>query len=101
IGVAIMLLRLAVGSLKANRHCRLAVPIVAGPLVELVARVSREWGLRARCRLAQSAEVVVPQVVGLVKPTILLPASVLSGLAPRDLEMILVHELAHIRRHDV
>ena len=34
------------------------------------------------------------------KPVIVLPAAVLSGLSPRQLEAILAHELAHVRRHD-
>lgn len=101
LGVALMLLRLAVGSAKAHALCRRAKPIVDGPLASLLARLVREWSLGVRCRLAESAEVVVPQVIGLVRPTILLPAAAITGLAPRDLEMILVHELAHIRRHDV
>jgi len=42
----------------------------------------------------------VPMVIGVFRPAILLPASMLLGLAPDQLEAILVHELAHIRRHD-
>ena len=33
-------------------------------------------------------------------PVVLLPVSALAGLSPRQLEMVLAHELAHIRRHD-
>jgi HEAT repeat protein len=39
-------------------------------------------------------------VVGWLRPVILLPASALTGLSPQQLEAILAHELAHIRRHD-
>ena len=35
-----------------------------------------------------------------MKPVVLLPASALAGLTPQQLEAILAHELAHIRRHD-
>lgn len=38
--------------------------------------------------------------MGWLKPVVLLPVTTLAGLAPRQLEMILAHELAHIRRHD-
>ncbi len=43
----------------------------------------------------------VPIVVGIVKPAILLPAALASGLAPDQLQSILAHELAHIRRFDL
>ena len=39
-------------------------------------------------------------VVGWLRPVILLPASALTGLAPSQLEAVIAHELAHIRRHD-
>ena len=42
----------------------------------------------------------MPTVIGWLKPVVLLPASALAGLAPQQLEAILAHELAHIRRHD-
>ena len=42
----------------------------------------------------------MPTVIGWLKPVVLLPASALAGLAPNQIEAILAHELAHIRRHD-
>ncbi len=43
----------------------------------------------------------VPVVVGIAKPLVLLPASLASGLVPDQIESLLTHELAHIRRHDL
>ncbi len=57
-------------------------------------RVSRPVGL------LRSALVAVPTVVGWLRPVILLPASTLTGLTPGQLEAILAHELAHVRRLD-
>jgi TonB family protein len=51
-------------------------------------------------RLLESAAVEVPTVVGLWRPIILVPASTLTGLSVWQLEAVLAHELAHIRRHD-
>ena len=51
-------------------------------------------------RLLISLETDVPMAIGWLKPVILLPASMLSGLSSSQLEMLLLHELAHIRRHD-
>ena len=51
-------------------------------------------------RVAQSAAVQVPSVIGWLRPVVLLPMSALTGLTPGQLESILAHELAHIRRHD-
>jgi beta-lactamase regulating signal transducer with metallopeptidase domain len=51
-------------------------------------------------RLLKSALVEVPMVIGWLRPVILVPASALSGLTPDQLETILAHELAHVRRYD-
>ena len=50
--------------------------------------------------LLKSWLVDAPVVIGFLRPAILLPVSALTGLPPTQLEAILTHELAHIRRHD-
>ena len=71
------------------------------PAVEAAARaMARRLELRRAVAVLESAAVSVPTLVGWVQPVVLLPAAALSGLSPQQLEAILAHELAHIRRHD-
>jgi peptidoglycan/xylan/chitin deacetylase (PgdA/CDA1 family) len=76
----------------------------AGPVAEafeeLLARASRRVRVSRAVRLCRSALVEVPTVVGHLRPIILVPAAALAGLTPRQLEAVLAHELAHIRRYD-
>lgn len=65
----------------------------------LCARRARELGLRRSPRLAVSDEVDSPQVIGLWRPTILLPLE--DRLGDDELDMALMHELAHVRRGDL
>ncbi|MEM7247010.1 MAG: peptidoglycan DD-metalloendopeptidase family protein [Acidobacteriota bacterium] len=51
-------------------------------------------------RLLESVRVSVPMVVGWLRPVVLLPPALVVGLDPRQLEAILLHELAHVRRRD-
>ncbi|BDX08047.1 TonB family protein [Planctobacterium marinum] len=51
-------------------------------------------------RLLISDKVDVPMAIGWLKPVVLLPSSMVVGLTPGQLEMLLMHELAHVRRHD-
>ncbi len=60
----------------------------------------RETGLRRPVRLLASLKVAVPVTAGWLRPVILFPAALLSGLPPRHVEALLAHELAHIRRMD-
>jgi beta-lactamase regulating signal transducer with metallopeptidase domain len=51
-------------------------------------------------RLLPTDRVDSPSVIGWLRPVILAPVGVLSGLAPQQVEALLAHELAHVRRHD-
>lgn len=57
-------------------------------------------GVTKSVRLLESAFVKVPVVAGHLKPVILMPAGLLAGLPAQQIEAVLLHELAHIRRHD-
>jgi len=50
--------------------------------------------------LLQSGLVKVPMTVGWLKPVILVPIGMLTQISPDQVESILLHELAHIRRQD-
>ena len=62
--------------------------------------LAKKLGVNQAVQLLESALVQVPTVVGWLKPIILLPASALTGLSTGQLEAILAHELAHIKRYD-
>jgi TonB family protein len=62
--------------------------------------LANQINLTIKPRLLISLKVDVPMAIGWLKPVVLLPASMLSGLSTPQLEMLLLHELAHIRRHD-
>lgn len=64
-------------------------------------RWQAKLGLRHPVRFLLSTQVDVPCVVAYFKPVVLLPASLLLGMSPQQIEAIVLHELAHIHRHDV
>src|SRR6266566_531391 len=73
---------------------------VDGAALEMLSDLGCRLEISRAVKLMKSALVQVPTVVGWLKPVILLPASTLSGLSPAQLEAILAHELAHVKRHD-
>lgn len=62
--------------------------------------LSKQVNLHAIPKLLISMKVEVPMAIGFIKPVVLIPATMLTGLTPAQLEMLILHELAHIRRHD-
>lgn len=79
--------------------CRAAGP-VSHALQGLLDDLLRRMRMTRRVRLIESAKTAIPLVAGCWRPVLLLPVGALSGLTARELEAILAHELAHIRRHD-
>ena len=57
-------------------------------------------GLRRPITLLESGLIRVPMVIGYLKPVILVPMGILAQLPQDQLEAVLLHELAHIRRRD-
>jgi beta-lactamase regulating signal transducer with metallopeptidase domain len=75
--------------------------VKADPSIQsMIADLASRLGIRRRLEILVCSLTEVPSIVGWIRPVILVPASVLVGLTPQQLEALLAHELAHIRRHD-
>jgi beta-lactamase regulating signal transducer with metallopeptidase domain len=88
------------GWIATRRMCVLGVTPVDSQVVAILARVAERLEVTRLLRVFQSTLVKTPVVIGWLAPVILLPAAVLSGLTAVQLEAILAHEIAHVRRHD-
>ncbi|WP_448212654.1 M56 family metallopeptidase [Colwellia sp. MEBiC06753] len=70
---------------------------------ELLSRfqqLAQQIGLKRAPKLIISLTAQVPMALGWLKPTVLMPAQMLLGLSQEQLEMLILHELAHIKRYD-
>ena len=99
-GVSLLSLRLFTGWLWVQRLRTRGVTPANDTLREMGARLARRLHITRAVTLLESTMVDVPTVIGFLRPVVLLPAAALAGLSTRQIEAILAHELAHIRRHD-
>ena len=67
---------------------------------EQLKQLAEKAGVTKKVILLKSAIAKIPMVLGHLKPVILFPAAALTTLTPEEIEAILLHELAHIRRKD-
>ncbi len=65
-----------------------------------VASMSDQMNIGKNVQIWLSEKIDCPQIIGWFKPVILLPVAALNQLSTPQLEAILIHELAHIRRND-
>jgi beta-lactamase regulating signal transducer with metallopeptidase domain len=98
-GAAATLAAYLVGRLRVRWIARTATPLDHGPWAALLVRLSGEIGLSRRVRLLCGPEATMPMMWGVLRPTILLPrgADAWSPSLQRD---VMLHELAHVQRHD-
>jgi len=99
-GVALLTARIILDWYAVQRLVRAASRPADESWNRLLEGLARRLGIGRGVQLLESLQVQVPIVVGWLQPVVLVPTSVLMGLDPRQLELILIHELAHIRRYD-
>src|SRR6185437_7842315 len=99
-GVVLFYLRGAAGWIAARRLRRAGVCSVAAFWQERVEQLAARMRVTKAVALLESALAEAPVVIGHLRPVVLVPAGLLAGLPAAQVEAILLHELAHIRRRD-
>ncbi|MHA4737378.1 M56 family metallopeptidase [Dyadobacter sp. MSC1_007] len=100
IGSGILLLRFAGGWIFTER-LRFKAKIVMDK--EWRARfgvITAKMNISKAIEFRETAKIVTPMVIGALSPVVLIPIGLLSGFSTAQVEAILAHELAHIRRND-
>ena len=100
VGVFALAVRQFGGWIMLRRLCGAGAEPADEVLAGKLRNIAQRLGVQRAVRLLCSVNVAVPSAIGHLKPVILLPASLLSGLSTQQIEALLAHELAHIRRHD-
>jgi beta-lactamase regulating signal transducer with metallopeptidase domain/tetratricopeptide (TPR) repeat protein len=95
----IMLIQMALGMLGVWFVARNAEELTHDQELLLLDQVRDELALKFEVRLLRSARISVPVIWGFIRPVLLLPADVVTWPAER-LRVVLLHELAHLKRFD-
>jgi len=100
LGVALLSARWIISWTWLQLRLRSSNASVAPQLRSRVAALRQQLQV-SRDVLVRTADwLASPAVTGWIRPTLLIPTSALTGLAPDQLEALLSHELGHIRRYD-
>ncbi len=91
---------LAVGLIGAERLRKRSVPLETPEWRDLAGRLARAVGVFGKVSAAACDRITAPVLVGTLRPLVLFPPAALLGWPAEQLEMALLHELMHVRRHD-
>ena len=100
LGLFFSSVKLIGGFTRSRRITRRSTSAGSRALEIRLARICEQLGISRFVRTLESTAIDVPLVIGAIRPVIVVPASLITGLTPLQLDMLLAHELAHIRRHD-
>jgi beta-lactamase regulating signal transducer with metallopeptidase domain len=98
-GVAVVLVRLAGGQYYRRKFSQSAQPLQNAEWTGLLSDACKTLRLRRPVKLLQSADDVMPMTWGWLRPVVLLPAEAADWPEERR-RIVLLHELAHVKRGD-
>ncbi len=100
-GVLFFLFRLLT-ALWGGHHLRIqTTPVTDTKLLKLISDQAIRMKLKSIPLVALCEQVAVPTVLGVLRPMVLLPVPLMTGLSSDDFTAIIRHEFAHIRRYDL
>ncbi len=98
-GVLLLAVRMLWGCAQVSRLKRQGEPAEPA-VVEMVERLAARIGVTRPVRTLISKLSDGPSVAGWIRPALLLPTATVLGLSVEQLEAVIAHELAHVRRYD-
>jgi beta-lactamase regulating signal transducer with metallopeptidase domain len=100
LGVVVLSVRSIGGWWVIQRLRATAIDEAPAAVVASFERIALALGLRRAALLRVSSAIAGPITIGALRAMVLLPVSALTLLGRDELEMVLAHELAHVRRAD-
>lgn len=100
VGIALFSFRLTGGLWKLHHYKTQGIEPLNREWQDRFSNLCKKLGVTTTVQLLRSNLVSTPIAVGIIKPLIIVPASIFFQMDPRQLESIIAHELIHIRRYD-
>jgi len=76
-------------------------PLIDSPVLNLLEDCKQRMGVRVPVALVETAAVDGPCLFGFMRPRLLLPPGFTRGFSSDELRYVFLHELAHVKRHDI
>ncbi len=95
--LGVLLLINAVLAVRLRRHAS----VTDEGLLALLESCKREMGLHRNVRLLLIPKLASPALAGMFRPKLLVPAALVDQMPEHELRFVFLHELAHMKKHDI
>ena len=99
-GAPLHVVLLAIGLVGVERIRRSSRIVESGDIPRRCRALADSLGIARRVGVAVCDRIAAPILIGVIRPLILLPSAAIAGWSVDQLEMVLLHELAHLKRWD-
>jgi len=100
LGVFIFTIKFILSYFYTKRLKKINVRQISGKWLKNFSKIESQLRINKAVNYIESTLVKIPLVLGYIKPVIIIPAEMLTGIPTNQIEAIIAHELAHIRRND-
>ena len=100
-GAIVIGVYLLVSDLALWRIVKRDRPLVNQAMLELFEECKAQMGVQSLVVVVPSDRVRSPGLFGFVRPRLLLPRQMLDNATTEEMRYVFLHELAHLRRHDI
>lgn len=100
IGILFFLVKFIVGYFYTQRLRTHGIWTLSENWIQKFEKIKSNLKISKKIQYLESQLVRIPMVVGYFKPVILIPTEMLTGIPTEQIESIIAHELAHIKRND-
>jgi len=101
LGVLTLAVYVCAGNFHLWRLVTRERPLTDHRILDLLEDCKSEMGIRTILGVVITDKVKSPALFGFVRPRLLLPAGIIEALSPKELRHVFLHELAHLKRHDI
>jgi beta-lactamase regulating signal transducer with metallopeptidase domain len=100
IGFVLLLIKMLLGYIRVKRMRFKGLAVVDKEIKRIIKNCKHRLKYKGDLNIKWSSIAHGPMVVGVLKPCILFPLAIINQIDPEELELIIAHELAHLKRYD-
>ena len=100
-GALILAVYVCAGNFNLLRIVKRERPLTDQKILDLLEDCKAEMGIRIILGIVTTDKVKSPALFGFIRPRLLLPKGMLETLSREELRYVFLHELAHLKRHDI
>jgi beta-lactamase regulating signal transducer with metallopeptidase domain/Tol biopolymer transport system component len=101
VGAVLLAGHLAASNFALWRIIKREHPLTEQPILELFEQCKTQMGVQTIVALVSSERVRTAALFGFVRPRLLMPRQMLDTATPQEMRYVFLHELAHLKRHDI